>query len=134
VAQDTQSATLALEGNPFALQTVKMPSPGNRFQIVSGPVQYACDPGTLVLTRYAGYAINPTQVNPPTGGTVAPLTRRMKSCSGLFTYDTATGSTSSAQRTALVSLTLELAARTPAGTAATSTIRLVHQVHVDNTP
>jgi MSHA biogenesis protein MshO len=128
------SSVLTLADNPFASQSVSLPSPDRRFQIVSGPVTYACAPAsasdaTLVLTRYAGYAINANQVNPPTGATsVAPITRRASSCAGLFNYDTA------AQRSALVSITLELAARTTAGTAATSTIRLVDQVHVDNTP
>jgi len=130
--------TLTLKSNPFASQNPPMPSPGNRFQIVSGPVMFACAPagdGALVLTRYSGYSINATMTTPPTNATsAAPLTRRVSSCKGLFTYDTSDGTTSSAQRTSLVSLALELAARTTAGTAATTSIRLVHQVHVDNTP
>jgi MSHA biogenesis protein MshO len=134
----TNSPTLTLKNNPFAAQNPPMPSPGNRFQIVSGPVMFACAPaadGALVLTRYSGHSINATMTNPPTNATsAAPLTRRVSSCGGLFTYDTSAGTTSSAQRTSLVSLALELAARTTAGTAATSSIRLVHQVHVDNTP
>ena len=133
VAENTPSAVLTLDDNPFSSQSVTMPSPEQRFQIVSGPVTFACAraaDGALVLTRYAGYAINLNQVNPPVNATAAPLTRRVNSCAGIFAYDQA----SSAQRSALVSITLELAARTAVGTAATSTIRLVHQVHVDNTP
>jgi MSHA biogenesis protein MshO len=128
VTVDAQStATLTLEGNPFGSQTVKMPSPGQRFQVVSGPVMFACN-GT-VLTRHAGHSITAAMATPPANPTSsAPLTRRVNSCAGLFTYDAA------AQRSALVSITLELAARTVAGTAASSSIRLVHQVHVDNTP
>jgi hypothetical protein len=88
---------------------------------------FACN-GT-VLTRHAGHSITAAMATPPANPTSsAPLTRRVNSCAGLFTYDAA------AQRSALVSITLELAARTVAGTAATSSIRLVHQVHVDNTP
>jgi MSHA biogenesis protein MshO len=132
------TSTITLFDNPFSAQSPPMPSPGNRFQIVSGPVMYACAPasdGALVLTRYSGHSINATMTIPPTNATsTAPLTRRVRNCAGLFTYDTTAGTTSSAQRTSLVSLALELAARTPAGTAPTSTIRLVHQVHVDNTP
>jgi MSHA biogenesis protein MshO len=132
VAVDTQSTTLTLEGNPFAMQAVKMPSPGQRFQIVSGPVMYACAraaDNALVVTRYAGHGITATQATPPADPTSsAPLTRRVNSCAGLFTYDAA------AQRSALVTIALELAARTAVGTAATSSIRLVDQVHVDNTP
>ncbi|MDQ2821252.1 MAG: prepilin-type N-terminal cleavage/methylation domain-containing protein [Pseudomonadota bacterium] len=125
---------LTLADNPFSTQSVTLPSPDRRYQIVSSPVTFACaraGDNFLVLTRYAGYAINPNQVNPPTGATSAsPLTRRVNNCAGLFAYDTAAGS---AQRTALVSITLELATRTLPGAPA-ETIRLVDQVHVDNTP
>ena len=137
-AVDTKLPVLGLASNPFASQSPPMPSPDRRFQIVSGPVTFSCataSDGALVLTRYAGYAINATQVNPPTGATSsAPLTRRVNNCAGLFAFDTAAGTTSSAQRTALVGITLELAARTADGTAATTSARLVQQVHVDNTP
>jgi MSHA biogenesis protein MshO len=128
VTVDAQSvATLTLEGNPFAGQTVKMPSPGQRFQVVSGPVMFACK-GTA-LTRYFGHSIAAAMAVPPVDAkSSAPLTRRVNGCNGLFTYDAV------AQRSALVSIALELAARTAVGTAATSTIRLVDQVHVDNTP
>ncbi len=36
-------------------------SPGNRFQVISTPVSYACNPTAGTLTRYAGYAIAATQ-------------------------------------------------------------------------
>ena len=124
---------LTLDDNPFSSQSVAMPSPQQRFQIVSGPVMYACaraSDGALVLTRFAKYAITVNQVNPPANAAGAPLARRVSSCAGMFSYDAG----GSAQRTALIALTLELAARTTAGTAATATIRLAHQVHVDNTP
>jgi MSHA biogenesis protein MshO len=132
VASGAVLPVLELADNPFASQSVAMPSPDNRYQIVSGPVTFACaraSDNALVLTRYAGYAISASQTTPPTGaGAGAPLSRRVNSCAGMFTYDTA------AQRSALVNITLELAARPVAGTVATSSVRLVHQVHVDNTP
>lgn len=129
------TSSLTLKNNPFAAQNPPMPSPGSRFQIVSGPVMFACAASNGTLTRYSGHSINATMTVPPTNATsAAPLTRRAASCAGLFAYDTSDGTTSSAQRTSLVNLAIELAARTTAGTAATSTIRLVHQVHVDNTP
>jgi MSHA biogenesis protein MshO len=138
VAADTVNAVLTLSepggrpANPFALQSVPMPSPERRFQIVSGPVMFACaeaPDGARVLTRYAGHAINTSQITPPPNATsAAPLSRRVNNCAGVFTYDTA------AQRSALVTIALELAARPVAGTPASSSIRLVHQVHVDNTP
>lgn len=138
VAAPVTRPVLTLDDNPFSTQSVSMPSPDRRFQIVSGPVTFACAraaDNALVLTRYAGYAINVNQVNPPTGAaSAAPLSRRLNSCTGLFTYDTALGATGSAQRTSLVSITLELAARTAGAAAATPTLRLAHQVHVDNTP
>lgn len=131
VASGTSLPVLTLDDNPFAAQSPSMPSPDRRFQIVSGPVTFACvrvGDGPGVLTRYAGYAINAVQVNPPSNpGSAAPLSRRVNSCAGLFSFDTA----SSAQRTSLVSITLELAVRTAGSN---STVRLVDQVHVDNTP
>ena len=133
VAAGAQPALLTLDDNPFSKQSVSMPSPEQRFQIVSGPVTFACAPaadGALVLTRFADYAIKASQVNPPLNASAAPLARRVNSCAGIFSFDTA----SSAQRTALVTITLELAARAVAGTAAPSAVRLVHQVHLDNTP
>ena len=36
-------------------------SPGNRFQVISTPVSYVCNPTAGTLTRYAGYAIAATQ-------------------------------------------------------------------------
>jgi len=132
LAKDAVLPVLELVDNPFGAQSPSMPSPDNRFQIVSGPVTFACaraSDNALVLTRYAGYSINVNQVNPPlNAGSVAPLSRRVNGCAGIFAYDTA------AERSALVNITLELAARAVAGSAATSSIRLVHQVHVDNTP
>jgi len=138
VSADLKLPVLTLASNPFFAQSPSMPSPGRRFQIVTGPVTFSCaqaSDGARVLTRFAGYGINATQVNPPAGAaSVAPLTRRVNSCTGLFAYDTGDGATSSAQRAALVAITLDLAARTVSGTAATTSIRLAHQVHVDNTP
>jgi MSHA biogenesis protein MshO len=134
VAANTALPVLTLDDNPFASQSVSMPSPDRRFQIVSGPVTFACAraaDGALVLTRYAGYAINASQVNPPVNATsVAPLSRRLNGCAGLFAFDTA----GSAQRTSLVTMTLELAPRAVGAVAATGLVRLVQQVHVDNTP
>ena len=133
VAAGTQPAVLTLDDNPFAIQSVSMPSPQQRFQIVSGPVTFACAraaDGALVLTRYAGYEINVSQVNPPPNASAAPLSRRVGSCAGIFSYDAA----GSAQRTALVSIALELATRAAPGSPAAVPVRMVYQVHMDNTP
>jgi MSHA biogenesis protein MshO len=105
-----------------------------RFQIVSGPVSFYCglepDGTTRLLTRQSGYPIAPAQaVNPVPAGAASGrrglLAGRVKRCQ--FQYQTLDNS---ARRSALVIMTLELQPR--ASTAAT--VRLVHQVHVDNTP
>ena len=101
-------------------------SPGNRFQVIEGPVSYVCANGTL--TRYWGYAITPTQQSAATlaasaasralaASNVAP---GLASCT--FVY--APGVT---ERAGLVALTLTL-------TRAGESVRLYHEVHVSNVP
>ncbi|TFW30984.1 PulJ/GspJ family protein [Massilia horti] len=119
---------LTLERNPFAQQSTPMPSPTQRFQVVTGPVSYYCaqqPDGTLTLWRSSGYDISPTQNVPPAGAVPAPLATRLASCGHLFDYGSA-----ATQRSSLVILSLELKARNEHE----PSIRLVHQVHVDNTP
>lgn len=53
-AGSTSSIAIAAKQFPLA-------SPGYRFQVVSGPVSYVCDPGAGTLTRYWGYAIAAVQ-------------------------------------------------------------------------
>ena len=101
-------------------------SPGNRFQVIEGPVSYVCANGTL--TRYWGYAITPTQQSGATlaassasralaASNVAP---GLASCT--FVY--APGVT---ERAGLVALTLTL-------TRGLESVRLYHEVHVSNVP
>jgi MSHA biogenesis protein MshO len=121
--------TITLHNNPFALQNPPMPSPTQRFQVVSGPVTYFCgeqDDGSLALWRMWGYQITPTQAAPPAGAKRALLATGLANCN-IFDYGRPGTDT---QRGALVILTLELKARNTGD----PTIRLVHQVHVDNTP
>jgi MSHA biogenesis protein MshO len=122
---------LKLRDNPFA-RVDPMPSPGHRFQVVSTPVTYACENrnGALVLTRHAGYAIRAEITDPLAGATSAVLARRVANCAGLFTYGEADVEL---RRSALVLLALTLHTR-GAGDAGDGAVRLVHQVHVDNTP
>jgi MSHA biogenesis protein MshO len=119
---------ITLENNPFAAQSTPMPSPTSRFQVVSGPVSYYCAAeadGSLTLWRAWGYAISATQNVPPAGSVQkAPIATRLANCS-VFSY----GSPAT-QRSGLALLTLELLARNQSD----SPVRLVHQVHVDNTP
>ncbi len=55
----------------FELNIFKLESPGRRFQIVSGPVSYVCDPGAGTLRRVTGYAITAVQPAPAGGDLLA---------------------------------------------------------------
>jgi MSHA biogenesis protein MshO len=132
---------IVLATNPFAAEapptipptppSPPSPSPSQRFHIVSGPVTYSCglepDGAMRLLTRQSGYPIAPAQLADPvraTGiGQRSLLAGRVRSCQ--FAYQAL-----ASQRSALVILTLELQPRD--STAAT--VRLVRQVHVDNSP
>jgi MSHA biogenesis protein MshO len=119
--------TVTLAGNPFALQPTAMASPLQRFQVISGAVSFYCAPnsdGRLVLWRAWDYPITALQ-SVPTGGKRAMVASGLDSCDNIFAYGSA-----ASQRTGLVRIALSLRGRTenPA------VIRLVHQVHVDNTP
>lgn len=117
------SQTITMVSNPFAaLNTLR--SPGSRFQVVTTPVTYECNPLLHTLTRYSGYTIGATQPVPPTGGTAALLASGVTSCD--FSYDSSAINTSQA----LLGITLAMARP---GTNS-GTITLFHQVHVDNTP
>ena len=124
---------LKLVDNPFA-RSDAMPSPGSRFHVVGTPVTFRCEDkdGRLVLTRYAGYGIR-VSIDDPIGGTpgTAVLARRLASCGNLFNYGV--GDEVELRRSALVLLALELQLPGAAG-ATDGRVRLVHQVHVDNTP
>jgi len=120
-------ATVTLATNPFAAQTPSMPSPNSSFQVVSGPVSFYCTTqpdGTRVLWRAWGYAISADQVAPP-GGQRAIVASRLVDCANLFSYGSA-----ATQRSGLVLLSLALRGRQ----ADSPPVRLVHQVHIDNTP
>jgi MSHA biogenesis protein MshO len=131
---DAGATLLKLRDNPFA-RDEPLPSPGRRFQVVSTPVTYRCEPkGTdLVLVRYAGYAIRTDIGDPMNGGGASVLARRVAACANLFRYDLADVEL---RRSALVLLTLGLHTRVQGAAAAAGdgAVRLVHQVHVDNTP
>lgn len=136
VTQDAQLGpllTLTLASNPFAMQPgstaplPSMPSPTSSFQVVSGAVSFYCATqadGTRVLWRAWNYGINASQAV-PTGGQRAIVASRLTQCDNIFSYGSA-----ATQRSGLVLLSLGLGGRYPDSPA----IRLVHQVHVDNTP
>ena len=121
-------ANVRLNANPFAAATPALPSPTRSFQVVSGAVSFYCQAaadGTWTLMRAWGYGINPAQAAVPAGGQRAVVVARLTNCTNLFSYGTA-----ATQRTGLVLVSLELRGRLPDSPA----IRLVHQIHVDNTP
>ena len=125
--QNLPTVHLTLAGNPFALQDIALQSPRRRFQVVSGPVSFYCatqPDGTLALWRAWGYPIAAAQ-GIPTAGQKALVATRLTHCGGLFSYGSA-----AAQRSGLVGIALELHGRNDNAAA----IRLVHQVHIDNTP
>ena len=127
-AAGARAPVIRLESNPFAQQAAPLASPDQRFQVVTGPVSYQCEPapgGGFMLRRYANYAFLPAMPVPPVGGQVALLAARVDSCNGIFNSQNI-----EARRAALVVLALTLRTRNQA----TPAVRLVHQVQVDNTP
>lgn len=129
---DADRGEITLADNPFA-RDEPMSSPGRRFQVVSGAVTYRCEAeagGGFVLRRYAGYPVALAMAEPPAGGTNAVLARRVAGCANVFRYDVADVEL---RRSALVLLSLALHTRNAAD-ATDRPVRLVHQVHVDNTP
>jgi len=95
-------------------------SPNNRVYLVDGGISYICNGGELL--RYSNYNFtNATQPNPPSG-TPALMADNIGNCS--FTYDAGSPS-----RSGLMTLDLTI---TDAATG--ESVRLLHQVHVDNVP
>jgi MSHA biogenesis protein MshO len=138
IAKDTTAAgsvnvgiaRITLNGNPFACQDLPMQSPEQRFQVVSGPVSYYCQPqadGTSTLWRASGYAITAAQAVPAAPPLRVMVASRLRTCAGIFRYG---DNASASRRAGLVVIALELRGRADG----TASIRLVHQVHVDNTP
>lgn len=100
-------------------------SPQQRFFIVDTPITYHCDTSAAseknkVLMRYEGYAIQAAQPVPPaTGGAIQA--NYLAGC--VFNYNSG-----SSTRSGLVTVELTLADESG------ESIRLVHQIHVDNQP
>lgn len=99
--------TVTLSGHQFAYE-----SPRQRVFLVDGAISYRCE-GTA-LNRYGVYAIGGS------AGTGTPVTRHIDGCTFTYTAGTAT-------RAGLVTLAITL---TDQG----ESVRLLHQVHVDNVP
>lgn len=96
-------------------------SPGNRFQIVEGPVSYVCDPASGTLMRYWGYA--PDVVQPTSFIAATPhalLANRIRTCR--FEYQPGV-----TERGGLVSIMLSLIREN-------ETVRLYATSQVSNQP
>ncbi len=115
----------------FAAKLFPLVSPGNRFQVITGPVTYGCDTATGVITRYSGYTISAVQPTPPGGaglksalvaGEGAGATQmKVVSCQVTYTNNAI------AQRNGLVLMQLQLQKNN-------ESVRLFQQAHVSNVP
>lgn len=100
-------------------------SPGKRVYLVSGPVSYLCDTSAGTLTRYSGYGISSTQATSAAtllsnGAAASLVAADVGSCN--FTYSAGT-----AQRNALVTLTLQLMQNG-------ESVQLLYEVQLVNSP
>ena len=100
-------------------------SPNRRMYLIDTAITYVCNGDQL--TRYTNYDFinKPNMIVPPAMSASALMADNIGSCS--FSYDTGTPS-----RSGLMTLDLTVTTITPTGT--TESARLLHQVHVDNTP
>lgn len=98
-------------------------SPAARFQVISTPVSYVCDPVGGTLTRYWGYAIQSSQPNtvPIAGASSALLAKNVSSCSFSYSPNVV------AQRSGLVTMNLGI-------TESGETVTLYSAAHVSNVP
>lgn len=116
----------------FNAQTFRLPSPGNRFVVMTGPVSYVCDPVGGTLRRYSGYAIQASQPNnagaaPLSSAPVnALLASHVSACN--FTYN----ATVVAQRDGLVTMSLSVTEVNSQGQ--NETVTLYEAAHVSNVP
>lgn len=95
---------------------------GCRFQVISTPVTYACNPVAGTLTRWQGYAIQAAQpVALPAGGAAALLANNVSSC--IFTYNVS----ATAERSGLVTMHLTI-------TEQGESVSLYSATHVSNVP
>ena len=116
----------------IAAQTFGFPSPASRFDVITGPVSYVCDPVGGTLTRYSGYAIQASQPNNngaaplSTAPVNALLASHVSACT--FTYNAAVV----AQRDGLVTMSLSVAE--PDSQGRNETVTIYDSVHVSNVP
>lgn len=111
----------------FSSKQFPFESPSNRFQIIGGPVTYACDVTTF--WRYSGYARQPGQptsistLDGLAGVTKSRLATGVDCASSNITYTSGV-----TQRSGLIAMRLKMT------NASGESVILQHQVHVDNVP
>lgn len=110
------AATVTIAGKQFPFD-----SPFHRFQVVQGPVTYACDSASGTLRRYWSYGFWAGQPAPPAGGTSALLATNVSACS--FVYD----ANVVAQRAGLATMRLTI-------TQSGESVALYSATHVSNVP
>lgn len=108
-------------GNPNF--SFRWASPNQRVFVVDTPVSYVCSAGANGnITRYWNYSITAAQQSTPAGGTSALLSTPVSACN--FSYSPGTN-----QRAGLVTLDITIT-----DDASGEQVRLLYQVHVDNSP
>lgn len=120
---DNTSAITATTANHISINAKQFPfaSPGNRFQIISTPVSYVCDPTAGTLTRYWNYPVALTQPTSFTATSSALLASHVSACNFSYTQQVMT------RQAGLVSVTLQL-------TESNETVSLYAATHVSNAP
>lgn len=127
-AGSTLATYTGIAGSTISITPKQFPlaSPGNRFQVVEGPVTYVCTPNAAnpnlgTLTRVWGYPITTAQPTAFAAGTPqALLARQVSACN--ITYQAGV-----TERGGLVSMTLDL-------TIAGESVRLHSNSQVSNQP
>jgi len=115
---------ITMASNPFATQSPSMPSPSNRFQVVTGTVTYVCAPSAAggTLTRnFTNQIIGLNVLGAPPFGAPALLAKFVTACGFDYTVLANTNA-------ALVGVSLTLSRSNG------ESINLSRQVHLDNTP
>ncbi|MHB1676599.1 MAG: prepilin-type N-terminal cleavage/methylation domain-containing protein [Sulfuriferula sp.] len=120
---DNTSAITGVSANHISINAMLFPfaSPSNRFQIISTPVSYVCDPTVGTLTRYWNYPITLSQPTSFTGASSALLATHVSACTFSYTQQVVT------QQAGLVATSLQI-------TENNETVSLYEETHVSNAP
>lgn len=110
----------------FSAKQFPLESPSARFQVVEGPVSYACDTTSGKLTRYWGYPIAAIQPNAASLASSGASNALAATKVSLCAFDYNPGVTA---RSGVVALTLQIKDQ-----ASGESVQLYHEVHVNNVP